>query len=174
MPITTDEFEERLNSLLTRMEEWEKCEWCGCNSIQRRAEAKSKLCNSCKGWRRKERQAEEWIKDHPDRVAANEFMGVEYDIEYAKLCREEGQICSWKGPISTLDLETELVSISKRFCGENVFGDLTYYFQYFSDGQRRLLMFLFEELTKVYIRNHRRGYAIEKALDRVLPSRKGL
>ncbi len=109
MAITTDEFEQRLNDLLKRMEDWERCAWCGCNCLQRRITANSKLCDSCKEWKRRERRAELRIKEHPDRVAQNEFMGVEYDIEYAKLCREEGHISSWKGPITlSLKLEFEL------------------------------------------------------------------
>jgi hypothetical protein len=89
-------------------------------------------------------------------------MRVEYNVEYAALCRGEGQICSWKGPISPLNLEWELKSFSERFCGEDVFGHTTLYFEQFSETQRRLLMFLFEELTKVWVRHRRQSFAIEE------------
>jgi hypothetical protein len=119
MAITAEEFEQRLNALLTRMEDWPRCEWCGCNDSQRRAAANSKLCNSCKEWKRRERRAEEWIKEHPDRAGTEQYMRVEYDIQHAALCREEGRIGSWRGPIMPLNLEMELKSISERFCGED-------------------------------------------------------
>ena len=170
MAITTDEFEQRLNDLLIRMEDWSRCEWCGCDARQRRAAAKSKLCNSCKEWRRKERRAEEWITLHPERARTEEHMGVEYDIEYAALCREEGRICSWTGPITPLNLETELRLISERFCGEDVFGENVFLFEQFSEAQRRLLMFLFEELTKVWVRHRRQSFAIERVMKKRLPN----
>lgn len=166
MAITTDEFEQRLNDLLAKMVDWQRCEWCGCDCRQRRIAAKSKLCKSCKEWKRRERHAEEWIKEHPGLTGTEQYMRVEYNIQYAALCREEGQISSWKGPIMPLKLEWELKSISERLCGEDIFGDTTYYFEHFSEGQRRLLMFLFEELTKVWIRNRRRSFAIEGVMRR--------
>jgi len=161
MAITNEEFERKLNDLLTSMEGWQRCEWCGCNARQRRISPNSKLCNSCKEWRRRERHAKEWTKEHPNRSSTEQYMRVEYNIEYAGLCREEGHICSWKGPITPLDLEWTLKSISERFCGEDVFGDTTFYFGQFSEAQRRLLMFLLEELTKVWVRHRRQSFAIE-------------
>jgi len=169
MSITTDDFEQRLNDLLTRMEEWERCEWCGCDCRQRRIIANSKLCNSCKEWKQREIRAKEWIREHPDRIGTEQYMRVEYQIQYATLCREEGQLCSWKGPIDSLRLERELQLISERFCGEDIFGDTTLYFEQFSDGQRRLLMFLFQELTKVWVRNRRRSFAINNVMKRLFP-----
>ncbi len=96
-------------------------------------------------------------------------MRVEYNSEYAALCREEGQICSWKGPISALDLEWELKSISERFCGEDVLGHTTGHFAQFSGAQRRLLMFLFEELTKAWVRHRRRSFVIEIVMKKHFP-----
>lgn len=165
MAITTEDFEQRLDDLLTRMENWPRCEWCGCNDYQRRTAAGSKMCDGCKEWRRKERRAEAWIKEHPELASTEQFLHVEYNTEYAALCREEGQICKWKGPVTPLDLEWELKSISERFCGQDVFGTATsYYFEHFSKAQRRLLMFLFLELTKVWIRHRRRSFAISKVM----------
>jgi hypothetical protein len=96
-------------------------------------------------------------------------MRVEYNVEYAALCREESHICSWKGPITPLSLEWELKSISERFCGEDVFGHTTHYFEQFSEAQRRLLMFLFEELTKVWIRHRRQSFAIDNVVKKHFP-----
>lgn len=165
MAIATEEFEQELNDLLTKMEGWQRCEWCGCDGRQRRATAvKSNLCDSCREWKLRERDAEEWIRAHPDGAGTEQYMRVEYNTQFAALCREEGQICSWKGPITPLNLEWELKSISERFCGEDVFGHTTYYFEKFSEAQRRLLMFLFEELTKVWVRHRRQSFAVENVM----------
>ena len=129
MAITTEEFEQQLKDLLTSMESRPRCEWCGCDDRQRRTAANSKLCDSCKEWKRRGRRAEEWIKKHPDGTGTEQYMRVEYNAKYAALCREEGQICSWKGPITPLNLELELRSISERFCGEDVFGYTTSLFR---------------------------------------------
>lgn len=163
MAITTEEFEQRLHDLLTSMGDWPRCEWCGCDDVQRRTGANSKLCDSCKEWKRRERRAEGWIKGHPNLAGTEQYRRFEYDIQYAALCREEGQLCSWKGPITALNLELELKSISERFCGENVFGH-TYLFEQFSSAQQRLLMFLFRELTKAWIRHRRRSFAIDRVI----------
>ncbi len=169
MAITTDEFEQRLNDLLTNMESWDRCAWCGCNPRQRRITVNSKLCNSCEEWKRKERRAQEWLKKHTELKGPEPYMHVEYDLEYATLCREEGQIGAWKGPVTPLRLESELRTISERFAGEDVFGEGTLYVSQFSPAQRRLLMFLFEELTKVWVRNRRRRFAIERVMKKRFP-----
>jgi hypothetical protein len=169
MAITTDEFEQRLNDLLTEMEDWPRCEWCGCDGRQRRTMANSRLCNSCKEWKRRESHAEKWLKEHPDLEGTERYMRVEYNIQYASLCRKEGQLCSWKGPITPLNLELELKSISERFCGEDIFGDMILYFEQFSEGQKRLLMFLFTELTKVWIRHRRQSFAIDNVMRKRFP-----
>src|ERR1035437_9971544 len=77
MAITTEEFEQRLNDLLTRMGSWPRGEWCGCFDYQRRTAANSKLCNACKEWKRKERLAEEWIKEHPNLAGTEQYMRFE-------------------------------------------------------------------------------------------------
>ena len=100
---------------------------------------------------------------HPNLAGTEQYRRFEYDIQYAALCREEGQLCSWKGPITALNLELELKSISEQFCGENVFGH-TYLFEQFSSAQQRLLMFLFRELTKAWIRHRRRSFAIDRVI----------
>jgi hypothetical protein len=169
MAITTEEFEQRLHDLLTRMESWQRCQWCGCNDRQRRTTANSELCNSCKDWKRKEQRANEVLQEHPDGLGTQRYFWTEYDIEYAALCREEGRISAWKSPIMPLQLEWDLRSISERFCGEDIFGGTTLYFEQFSPMQRRLLMFLFEELTKVWVRNRRRQFAIDKVVQNHSP-----
>jgi hypothetical protein len=169
MAITNEEFEQQLSDLLARMEEWPRCEWCGCNDHQRRTSGNSTLCDSCKDWKRREKRAEEWIQQNPDRARTEEYMRVEYNIDYATLCREEGRIGSWKGPITPLNLEWELKSISERFCGEDVFGHTILYFEQFSESQRRLLMFLFEELTKVWVRHRRQSFAIDRVMQKRFP-----
>jgi hypothetical protein len=169
MAITTEEFEQQLNDLLAKMENWSRCEWCGCDGRQRRATANSSLCNSCKEWKRREQRAEAWLKEHQELTKTEQYMRVEYNVEYAALCREEGQIARWKGPVTLLDLEWELKSISERFCGEDVFGGTTLHFGQFSPAQRRLLMSLFEELTKVWVRNRRQGFAIDRVMQKNFP-----
>ncbi len=91
-------------------------------------------------------------------------MRVEYEIEYAALCRQEGRICALKRYVEPFDLESELRLISERFCGEDIFGHTTYYFEHFSEAQRRLLMFLLKELTKVWVRHRRRSFAIDNVM----------
>jgi hypothetical protein len=171
MAITTPEFEQQLTDLLTKMQDWQRCKWCGCNEHQRRIEDRSEMCNSCKTWDRRERRAEDWIRENSDNAGVEQNMRVEYNIEYAALCREEGQIGSWKGPITPLKLEWELQSISERFCGEDVFGHTILYFEQFSEAQRRLLMFLFEELTKVWIRHRRQSFATDRVMRKHFPTR---
>jgi hypothetical protein len=163
MAITTEEFEQRLSDLLVRMESWQRCQWCGCDPRQRRATAKSELCNSCKDWKRKEQNANMVLQEHPEGRGKQRYFWTEYNIEYAALCREEGGISTWKDSTTPLQLEWKLRSISEWLSGEDVFGESTlYHFEQFSPMQRRLLMFLFDELTKVYVRNRRRRFAIDR------------
>ncbi len=167
MAITTPEFEEGLNDFLTRMENWKRCEWCG--DDERHIGPRSKLCDSCKEWRRKERRAIEWKRKFPNRVNHEEGLYYEYCIQFAALCRAEGTLHSWDGPISPLDLESELVALTERFLGESIFGSSTFYFGQFSSAQRRLLKYMFQRMTKVWLRHHRRGFAIEKVWDKTSP-----
>jgi hypothetical protein len=169
MAVTTDEFEHQLNDLLTKMEDWPRCPWCGCDARQRRTTSDSALCNSCKNWRRREQRAAEWLEAHPGRARTEQSLRIESDIEYAALCREEGQIATWKGPVTPLRLESELRTISERFAGEDVFGEGTLYFNQFSPAQRRLLLFLLEELTKVWVRHRRKRFAIKRVMEKHFP-----
>jgi hypothetical protein len=57
----------------------------------------------------------------------------------------------------------------KRGQVKDVFGDLTHYFGQFSGAQRRLLMFLMEELTKRWIRHHGRSFAIDNVMTKHFP-----
>jgi hypothetical protein len=87
---------------------------------------------------------------------------MEYEIEYAALCRQEGQVLKWRGSTTALELEWELKFISGKLLGQNVFGATSYYFEHFSEGQRRLLMYLLQEMSGQWIRRRRRSSAIKK------------
>lgn len=163
MAITTSEFEQRLTDLLTKMENQKRCEWCGDEG--RHIGPRSKLCDCCKGWRRKERRAIEWKRKFPNRVDHEEGRRYEYWIQYAALCREEGKLHSWDSPISPLDLDGELECLTERLLGESIFGSTTFYFAQFSSAQRRLLKYMFQRMTKVWLRHHRKRFAIEKVWD---------
>jgi hypothetical protein len=166
MAITTSEFEQRLERFLASMENRKRCEWCG--DHERRIGPRSKLCDSCKEWRRRELRAIEWKRKSPNRVD-QEGLYHEYHIQYAVLCRAEGTLHSWDGPISPLDLEGELEALTERFLGENIFGGTTLYFGQFSPAQRRLLKYIFQRMTRVWLRHHRRGFAIDEAVNRTSP-----
>ena len=149
------------------MESWKRCEWCGCDDGQKRIGPRSKLCDSCKEWRRKERLALEWQQENPDRVGKEEGIYYEYCIQFANLCREEGHQNSWKGPISPLKLEWTLQDLTHKILGKGVFGS-TVLFGKFSDAQRRLLMYMIEGMTKTNLRHHRSGYAMDAAITKYL------
>jgi hypothetical protein len=76
---------------------------------------------------------------------------------------------SWNGPISPLDLDGELEALTNRLLGKSIFGSATFYFGQFSSAQRRLLKYMFQRMTKVWLRHHRRGFAIEKVWDQTSP-----
>jgi hypothetical protein len=80
-------------------------------------------------------------------VGKEEGFYYEYCIQFAALCREEGQIHSWRGPITPLQLEWHLRSLTEPSLGKGVFGS-TIEFGQFSDAQRRLLMYMLEQMTK--------------------------
>lgn len=166
MAITTSEFEQRLSDFLIRMENRKRCEWCG--DDERHIGPRSKLSDNCKEWRRKEQRALEWKRKAPDRVD-EEVHRYEYWIQYAALCREEGMLHSWNRPISPLDLDRELEALTERFLGEKGFGSTTFYFGQFSAAQRRLLKYMFQRMTNVWLRHHRRGFAIERVMDKTFP-----
>jgi hypothetical protein len=168
MPVTTLEFEEHLNCLLTRMENWKRCEWCGCQEDQRRIGARSKLCDRCKKWRRKEQLALEWQRNNADLVGKEAGFYYEYCVQFANLCREEGAIHSWKGPIASLELETELEFLTEQFFGEKgKIGGTILTFGQFSDAQRRLLMYLFQRMHNVWLQHRRHDFAWEKIREKL-------
>jgi hypothetical protein len=111
--------------------------------------------------------AKKWLSDNPPPYNPMQHQAVLYNIESAERCREEGGINAWTGPVSALKLEWELQSITERFCGKDVHGGTISYFQQFSPAQRRVLMFLFEELTKAWVRHRRQSIAIERATKKV-------
>jgi len=170
MEVTTSEFERRLNDFLGRMGNSKRCEWCG-DIDEGHIGRRSKLCDSCKVWRRRERRALEWKQKFPNRDEEG-LRRYEYWIQYAALCRAAGTL-SCDGPISPLDLEREIEALTERFFGESVFGcSATFLFGQFSSAQRRLLKYMFLRMTRVWLRHHRRGFAIEKVIEKAFPRRK--
>jgi hypothetical protein len=171
MSVTTLEFEQHLNGWLAEMENWRRCEWCGCDDGQKRIGPRSKLCDSCKEWRRKDRLAAEWKQVNPDPFGQEDGIHYEYCIQFAALCREEGRIHSWEGPVTALELELELEFLSEQFFGkkDKVAGTVVE-FKQFSDAQRRLLMYLFERMHKVWLRHSRRTFAFQQAMHKAFPS----
>ena len=169
MLLTTPEFEERLTEFLKRKEGRKRCEWCGFADGWVTIGPRSRLCSSCKRWRRREELASNWRQSNPNR--RDEFAcRMEYQIQYAGLCRESGQMQSWLGPISALELEWELGHLCKRFLREKVPEGTLTEFGYFSNGQRRLLMYMFDQITRVWLRNQRRSIAIGRALAVLFPA----
>ncbi len=168
MPVTTTEFEKHLEEFLDAISSWKRCGWCG--DHRRNVGPRSRLCNICKAWERRERKALRKCASRP--VDEMQLLYAEYEKEFARLCREEGQINSWQGPISALKLEWEMRSLTNRFLGDDIFGSTTPYFEQFSPAQRRLLMYMFERMTKIWLRNHRRGFAIEAVHARLFQRRR--
>ena len=170
MSVTTSEFEEHLNCLLTTREGWKRCEWCGCQEDQRHIDPRSKLCDRCKKWSRKEQLALESQRNNPDLVGKEAGLHYEYWIQFANLCREEGQIHSWKGPVTSLELETELEFLTEQFFGKkDKIGGTILTFGQFSDAQRRLLMCLFERMHKIWLQHKRPDFAWENTRDKLYP-----
>ncbi|MFZ1085054.1 MAG: hypothetical protein WAN35_08830 [Terracidiphilus sp.] len=169
MSITTLEFEQHLNGWLAGIENWRRCEWCGCDDGQKRIGPRSKLCDSCKEWRRKERLALKWQQENPNCIGKEEGIHYEYCIQFANLCREEGHIQSWKGPITAIELESELEFLTEIFFGKkDKIGGTIIEFKQFSDAQRRLLMYIFRRMHKVWLQHSRRNFAIDAAVAKYL------
>ncbi len=156
-------------SSLSRMEGWRRCAWCG--DTDEHMGSRSALCDSCKEWRRRELRALAWKGRFPNRND-EESLHYKYRTQFATLCREAGNIDSWKRPVSPLQLEWELMALSERLLGENLFGSTAPYFDNFSPAQRRLLMYLFQRITKAWLRHHRRSFAIEKVMEKAFPRRR--
>jgi len=112
-----------------------------------------------------------WQRENPDRINTQEGLIREYWIQFAILCREEGSIRSWKGPIEPLDLEIYLESPTEHLFGEKdrIRGTILYLKQ-FSGGQRRILKHILEEMTKVWLRHLRRTFAIDRMNRRLFPN----
>jgi len=51
MSVTTLEFEQHLNGWLAEMENWRRCEWCGCDDGQKRIGHGANSVIACKEWR---------------------------------------------------------------------------------------------------------------------------
>jgi hypothetical protein len=171
MSVTISEFEEDSNWVLTSMEEQERCKWCGCTDDQRFIDPRSKLCRRCKKWSREERLALEWQRNNPHLVRKEDGLRYEYCIQFAKLCREEGQIHSWKGPITPLQLETELEVLTEQFFGKkDKIGHSLVTFAQFSSTQRRLLMYLLERMHIVSLQHRRRDIAWQLTLKEFFPN----
>lgn len=111
----------------------------------------------------------EWKKKNPGRLD-EEAMFREYFIQFAALCRESGTLRSWLGPVSPLDLEREFENLTEHFLGERVPGRTTFEFSQFSEAQRRLLKYMFDQVTKVWLQHHRRSFAIERMNRKLFPS----
>jgi hypothetical protein len=167
MSVTTTEFEQYLNGWLSEIENWKRCEWCGCDDGQKRIGPRSKLCSSCKEWRRRERLALKWQEENPESARKHEGIPYEYCIQFATMCREEGHINTWTGPITPLNLEWRLQDLTEQFLGRGVFGN-TVHFGKFSDAQRRLLMYMIEGMAKARLRHRRRNFAIDAAVTKYL------
>lgn len=169
--VTTPEFEQHLNGWLADAENWRRCEWCGCDDGQKRIGPRSKLCESCKEWRRKERIALEWKRNNPSPFSKEEGLYHEYCIQFAALCREEGQVHSWKEAVTSFKLESELEFLTELFLGkkDKISGTIIEFGQ-FSEAQRRLLMYLLERMHKVWLRHSRRSFAIQQVMHKAFPS----
>jgi hypothetical protein len=167
MAVTTAEFESALEHFLGQISAGGRCGWC--RDRERSVRPGSDLCETCKGWNRRERNA---LKERGDASLSDDRrFHLQYEIEFARLCQEEGQVEDLKGYVSALELEWELREISKRFLSEDLFNGAVDYFRYFSPAQRRLLMFLLRRMTKMWLRHHRRGLAIEAAIEKLFPKR---
>lgn len=167
MAVTTAEFESDLEHLLGQISTGGSCRWC--RDRERSVPPGSELCETCKRWSRREQKA---LKERGDAsLSDGRRFYLQYEIEFARLSQEEGQIEDLKGYVSPLDLEWELREISKRFLSEDLFNGAVDYFRYFSPAQRRLLMFLLRRMTKMWLRHHRRGLAIDAAVEKLFPAR---
>jgi len=174
MSVTTPEFEQHLTEWLARLPNWRRCEWCGGDDGQKRIGPRSKLCDSCKEWRRKERLVLNWQRQNPDLVGKEEGIYYERCIQYALLCREEGHVHSWEGPVTPLNLELELEFLTEQCFGkrDKISGTIIEFSQ-FSDAQRRLLMYLFERMHKVWLQHNRRNFATDAAVSKYLSGTSG-
>lgn len=169
MAITTAEFEKGLEEYLDKIASRKRCGWCGGGEKETRP--RSSLCQACKSWRRREHQA---LARQIGASTADPYAALyaQYEVEFARLCREEGHIRSWEGPVSTLDLERELEGLTGHLFGEKdaLRGTIGYFAQ-FSPAQRRLLMYILQRMTKTWLRHHRRDFAIHAAHETLFPRR---
>lgn len=169
MSVTTSEFENQLNGRLADMESWKRCEWCGSDESEKRIGPRSKLCDSCKEWKRKERLALEWQRENPDRVGKEDGFYYERCVQFAALCREEGHIYSWKETVTPFKLESELEFLTEKFLGrkDKISGTIINFGQ-FSDAQRRLMMYMLERIHKVWLQHQRRSFATDATVTKYL------
>ncbi len=166
MSVTTLEFEKYLIGILDDMGSRKRCEWCGSADDQRRIGPRSKLCNRCKEWKRKESLAKEWKHKNPIRRDEEAFHN-EYVIQFTDDLRNGGGTRPWQGFVSALQLEWALADLTKHLFGEDRPCCTTLEFAQFSDAQRQLLMYMFDQMTKIWLQRHRRNFAIQQALEAV-------
>jgi hypothetical protein len=165
------ESEDDANWVLSSMEKQERCKWCGCPADQAIIDPRSKLCRICKKWSREEQLALDWQRNNPDLVRKKDGLHFEYCIQFAKLCREEGQIHSWRWSVTPLQLETELEFLTEQFFGKkDKISHTLITFAQFNRTQRRLLMSLFEQMHIIWLQHRRRDTAWKRTLHEFSPN----
>lgn len=115
-----------------------------------------------------------WQQQNPDLVGKEEGIYYERCIQYALLCREEGHVHSWEGSITPLNLELEFEFLTEQCFGrrDKISGTIIEFSQS-SDAQRRLLMYLFERVHKVWLQHNRRNFATDAAVSKYLSGTSG-
>jgi len=161
--VTTPEFEEHLSSLLAAIENQEACTWCGRPSDEVLIDLSTRLCKRCQRWNREEIASLQWQQNNPDLKRKERGVPYELAIQFAQLCREEGQFQSWKGPVTNCQLEDELETLTERLLGErDKLVDTRIIFAQFSDAQRRLLMYLLRRTNLRWIQHRRLDFARDR------------
>jgi hypothetical protein len=110
-----------------------------------------------------------WQKENPDRIYTEDGIPYERCIQFATLCREEGRVHAWQGPVTALELELELEFLTEKFFGKrDKIGGTIVEFKQFSGAQRRLLMYIFDMVHKVWLRHKRATFSADAAVTRHL------
>jgi hypothetical protein len=167
--VTTPEFEEHLNSLLAAIENQDACNWCGRPADEVQIDSNNQLCKRCQRWNREERAALQWQLNNPTSIRDEVGIPYELTVQFAQLCREEGQIQSWKGQITNLQLEDEFETLTERLLGgRDKIVDTRRHFAQFSSAQRRLLMYLLRRANLRWIQHRRLDFARDRTLKEFL------